>query len=51
VESVIQMSAEATVLLGTTWVEVEYTGQGAKGKQDQVVALARAVVKRLQTSK
>lgn len=51
VESVIAMSAEATVILGSSWVEVEYSGTGAKGKQDQVVALARAVVKRLQGSK
>jgi hypothetical protein len=51
VESVIQMSAETTVVLGTTWVVVEYSGQGAKGKQDQVVALARSVVKRLQGAK
>jgi hypothetical protein len=47
VESVIALSAEVTVILGTSWVEVEYSGTGAKGKQDQVVALARAVVKRL----
>ena len=51
VESVIALSAEATVILGTTWLEVEYSGQGAKGKQAQVLALARAAVKRLGSGK
>ena len=51
VESVIALSAEATVILGTTWLEVEYSGQGAQGKQDQVLALARAAVKRLGSGK
>jgi hypothetical protein len=51
VESVIALSAEATVILGTTWLEVEYSGQGAQAKQDRVLALARAAVKRLGSGK
>jgi hypothetical protein len=47
VESLIAMSAEATVVIGTTMLVVEYTGQGAAARQDQVLAFARLAVKRL----
>jgi|GEM_PF-3336350 hypothetical protein len=51
VKSVIALSADATVIVGTTWIEVAYSGNGAPGKQEEVVALARKVVGRLGAQK